>query len=116
MKGVNCVTVSGNVGSINQGKTGDGVSAYSVLLAVESGKSNIVWVRVNVYSDLAKKCMDKIETGDYILVEGELMERKRSFDDTMLIEIRARNVIFASTIRRKSFIKEAVQIVKESDE
>ncbi len=107
MKGLNFVVVSGNVGTISQGKTGQGVSAYSVLIAVESTKNTTVWVRVNVYSDLAKKCINKIDKGDYIIVEGELMERRRSVDDTVLIEIRAREVIFGSTIRRKSFVKTA---------
>jgi len=113
MKGINVVTVSGNVGTMYASKTGTGVTAYSMLIAVDSKKGTPVWVRVNVFGGLARKCNDKIEKGDYVLVSGELMERKVSTDDITLLEIRAKEIVFGSTMRVKSFIKEATEKAEE---
>jgi single-stranded DNA-binding protein len=90
-------------------KTGAGVTAYSMLVAVDSNKGGPVWVRVNVFGSLAKKCSDKIDKGDYVLVNGEMMERKVHENDITLLEVRAKEIVFGSTMRQKSFVKEAVE-------
>ena len=109
MKGINNSTISGNVGTMYFSKTSTGITAYSMLVAIDSKRSNPVWVRVNVFGALAKKCSDKIEKGDYVIAQGELMERRIESADVTLLEIRAKEVVFGSTMRQKSFVKEAIE-------
>jgi single-stranded DNA-binding protein len=101
MVGINLVVLSGNVGSVNQGKTGLNVTAFSMLLAVDSRNGETLWIRVNVYGTLAKKCSDKIEKGNYVVVVGEFMERKKSDSEATFIEVRAKEVIFGGTIGKE---------------
>lgn len=113
MVNINFVVLSGNVGSVNIGKTGVGVAAFSMLLAVDQRNDETLWVRINVYGNLAKKCEDKINKGDYVVVTGELMDRKKSQDETTFLEIRARGVIFGGTLSIKSADKIAEEARQE---
>jgi single-stranded DNA-binding protein len=104
MVSLNFVMMSGNVGSVNIGKTGVGVSAFSMMLAIDQRNNETIWVRVNVYGSLAKKCADKVAKSDYVVVTGELMDRKKSNDDSVFLEVRAKEVIFGSTLMGKELL------------
>ena len=58
-------------------------------------------MRANAYGAIAKQCQDKIDQGDYVVVSGELMERKKSDDSGVtFIEVRIQRVIFEATIKK----------------
>lgn len=95
-RGVNSVTVSGNVGgNFNGGTTGNGVSAFSFMLAVDrrnTGKP--VWLRINAYDELAGVCQKKVRKGGYAIVAGELMSRVSAGSQNDLLEVRAEDIVF----------------------
>ena len=52
-------------------------------------------------------------------MNGELMERKVHENVITLLEVRAKEIVFGSTMRQKSFVKEAVEkaeLVGESND
>ena len=101
---VNTVTVTGRVESSNIGKTKSQSACCSYIVQVKSSKfmkegddgKNVIFVRVNVFDELAKRAIESnVRRGVYVLVCGELMERKMR-DGKFFIEIRAKNFIWVS--------------------
>lgn len=105
MRGINKVTISGNVGgNITFGDTNAGVPACSFFLASDrpTSRGNIsAWVKINVYGDTVRICETRLEKGGYVLVDGELMNRTVQSGD--LVEVRAHEIIFLSLTRAKDF-------------
>lgn len=98
MRGVNIVTLSGNVGQINFDTKKNGAEVLSFTVASDrySGGDKItVWVKINVYMErLVRICRSKLSKGSYVIVEGELMNRDGQHGE--LTEVRAREVLFLS--------------------
>lgn len=97
MKGVNRVTISGNVsGSIRFQETRNGVAACSFSLVSDKPVENNVvkaWVRVNVYGErLVGQCRQRLERGVYVIVDGELMNRDGQYRE--MTEVRAQEMVF----------------------
>lgn len=96
MKGVNHVSVSGNVGDkIEFGETGRGAEACGFNMAAEprTGGAGPVWIRVNVYDPaLIAECKRRLARGTYVVVDGQLMNRAGRFGE--ITEIRAKELIF----------------------
>lgn len=94
MRGINRWTGSGNVGDVIFGKTRNDTSACSFMLATEKAQNEPVWVRINVYGQLAAICGSKLNKGDYVMVDGELMNRSSKVDSDKMVEIRCMDIVF----------------------
>jgi single-stranded DNA-binding protein len=99
MRGVNYVVISGNVsGRINFGTMGDGTEVLSFQVASDrwaNGSRMTVWVKINVYIDqLVRICKTKLKKGEYVIVQGELMNREGNHGE--LTEVRAREILFVN--------------------
>lgn len=96
-RGTNTWSGSGNVASdVSYGTTSAGEDACNFRLAVEQGYQQISYFRVNVYSNEASACRKKnLSKGDYVVIQGELMNRKGQ-EDT-LTEIRCRRIVIHPT-------------------
>jgi hypothetical protein len=88
-RGTNAWSGSGNVGGdIEYGKTRDDVDICSFELIIEDKGQRTTCVRVNVFGPgLVGICRNKLDTGRYCVVTGELMNK----GDQM--EVRAKQVI-----------------------
>lgn len=94
-KGVNSVTISGNVGSVNFDTTyerGDDVCSFT--LAVEKARNMTTWVRINVYGGAVEACKNYLVKGKYVIVEGELMNRMHKQRNDTVLEVRCRDIKF----------------------
>jgi single-stranded DNA-binding protein len=101
VESVNVVIISGNVAQIQQGSTATSkAAALSVLIAMDCRNDETIWVRANAYGGIAKKCEDKINKGDYVFIEGELMERKKSDSEITFLEVRIKKIVFEGTLRK----------------
>lgn len=101
VRGVNAVVVSGNVGSVQFGKTAmRGDDTCSFMLAVEKKRGEVTWTRVNVYGGLVQSCQTFLQKGSYVIVEGELMERMNKNKDNKILELRAKDIKFIHTKTR----------------
>jgi single-stranded DNA-binding protein len=93
MKGTNTWTGSGNVASdVLYGETKTGDKACNFKLAIEQSHKSLVFVRINAYAGNVEVCQARrLKKGDYVVVEGELMNR-RGQDDTVT-EIRCKTIV-----------------------
>lgn len=91
-RGINVVAVSGNVTeSITFSQTNSGHGVCSFALVTEQKEEKTTFVRVNVFQEgLIKLCRDRLRKGLYVVVTGELMNRKSSSQT----EVRAHDVVF----------------------
>ena len=89
------VAFAGNVkGSPNFGTTGNGDRCCSFELGSSFlGKSSrkTTWVRINAYGDLVDRIEARIQKGSYVVVDGQLVNRRGRSGE--LVEIRARDVV-----------------------
>ena len=97
MRGLNRVVLSGEVQDrIRFGQTPKGIECLSFWLTCDRSHvvhNTVLNVKVNAYGEeFVDVCRDKLEEGIYVLVEGELMERR--FRGTLLTEVRANEIIF----------------------
>jgi len=97
VRGINKVIISGNVaGNINFAELPEGASALSFSVASDrkaNGSTITAWVKINVYHEaLVRICRSRLAKGNYVLVEGELMNREGQHGE--LTEVRAREIIF----------------------
>jgi len=101
-RGTNRWFGSGNVaGKIDYGSTSTGEDACSFKVAIERHHSSI-YLRVNVFDDVVDRVrVNNVDVGDYILMSGEIMNRKTQ--DKWLSEIRCLDVVM---IRRGRSAKE----------
>jgi len=94
MRGANTVVVSGNVGEILHSFTKTSKkAACSFMVASQQSQMSVTWARINVYGINAEKCKERLFKGDYILVEGELMNRRVEQKDSLL-EVRGLKITF----------------------
>jgi single-stranded DNA-binding protein len=98
MRGVNVVCLGGNVSTqVQYGTTSEGYPCcgFSIIVErdrVESREPVTTVVRVNVFvAALVQVCRLHVRKGVYVVVQGELMNRR--VDGTNLLEVRAREVI-----------------------
>lgn len=81
---------SGNVASIDRGVTGSGEEARSLKVVVER-RHACLYLRANAFDSVARSVDDAgIGVGDYVLIEGEVMNRK--VQDRWLSEIRCQDI------------------------
>jgi len=81
---------SGNVASIDRGVTGSGEEARSLKVLVER-RHACLYLRANAFDSVARSVDDAgIGVGDYVLIEGEIMNRK--VQDRWLSEIRCQDI------------------------
>lgn len=97
MRGVNRVVISGNVtGRYRFHDTHSGTAACTFTIASDRHSSDGVvtcYAKINVYAPgLVELCRGRLKKGDYLIVEGELMNRRDR--GTELTEVRAREVVF----------------------
>lgn len=91
-------SIIGNVGgNITFGHTGNGESCCSFSVAIErrypGRTSKTVWARCNLYGDTRVALYrERLVTGAYISVEGELMQREG--DCGALLEIKVQDILF----------------------
>lgn len=92
-RGTNSWSGSGNVASdVAYGRTSKEDLACNFRLAVEQGKNYTGYFRVNVYGPEALSCQRKyLGKGDYVVIEGELMNRSGEHD--ILTEIRCTRIV-----------------------
>lgn len=94
-KGVNSVTLSGNVGNVTFGQTKDrGDEVCSFTLAIEKGKDFITWVRINVFGGNVVSCKEFLDKGVYVIVQGELMNRYSASKEDKVLEVRCLDIKF----------------------
>jgi single-stranded DNA-binding protein len=98
-RGLNEVIVSGNCSDSAQYHTTDnGTPCATFKLASDrkganKGEIMTTWVKINVYNEpLVKLCESRLQKGVYVIVKGELMNRKGIHGE--VIEVRARELIF----------------------
>ena len=97
MRGVNKIVISGNVTSevkYNQTHRGVDVCTFGIVSERSSGSgSHKVFAKINVYMDhLVLRCRDRLKSGGYVIIEGELMNRDGRSE--ALTEVRARDLVF----------------------
>ena len=102
MKGTNVWHGSGNIASdVHFGRTGKGDEACNFRLVVEQAHKPLLYIRINVYGGNVDVCrMRNLGRGDYVVIDGELMNRKGQ--DEYLTEIRCREIVIASNNRRRN--------------
>ena len=91
---MNSVLVSGNVTTLNKGKTAVDVPAVSLVVALAQRNGETIFARVNAYGRVALCCCERLKQKDYVVILGELMDRKRSNKDDVVMEIRAKDIWF----------------------
>lgn len=93
MRGVNKIVISGSVSrDVKYVKTRSGVDVCTFGLTSERG-AHKVYAKINVYMDwLVGLCKETLGVGDYVIVEGELMNRDGRSE--ALTEVRARDIVF----------------------
>ena len=97
MRGVNKIVISGNVTNatkFNTIRSGQEVCTFGLVSERSSGAgSHKVYAKINVYMEhLVTRCRDWLDTGGYVIVEGELMNRDGRSE--ALTEVRARDIVF----------------------
>jgi len=100
MRGINRVVISGNVhGDGNFATLRDGSRAFTIASDRHTcGDVITAHVRINCYIDgLIDMIEQKLRKGDYVIVEGELMNRPGVNEE--LTEIRAREIVFVLSAR-----------------
>lgn len=107
MRGINRVMLSGNVTAAPEfgNKTGDGAEVCGFTVASDryasNGQTVTAFVKVNVYPEgLVRLCRDRVKQGDYLIVDGELMNRDGRHGT--LLEVRARDIIFGPGSKKES--------------
>lgn len=96
-RGINKVFLSGlAVGRISFDSTENGSEACSFELETSrpaaNGSTIAAVVKVNAYGRLAEECRDCLARNSYVVLEGELMNRRGKFGS--VLEVRARDVLF----------------------
>ena len=97
MRGVNLVTISGNVtADINFASLPGGEDAVSFMIVSDRRSEGVkvsAKVKINVYIEqLIGICKPRLVRGIYVIVVGELMNRDGNHGK--LTEVRAREIIF----------------------
>lgn len=95
MKGVNVVVLSGNVGSVQFGVTGNDEEVCTFTLAVEKSRDLVSWARVNVFGGNVVSCRRFLDKGVPVIVQGELMNRYMSQRD-FVTEVRCLDIKYLS--------------------
>lgn len=90
MQEVNKTMLSGNVGKIDYSKTiklQDDVASFT--LCVDRDSEHTTLVRVNAYGTLVTRLKDfAVQPGDFLFVEGELMNRYLQSLKTKTLEVK----------------------------
>lgn len=91
---MNICVLSGNVSEIQYAVTevhGDEAASFTLFVADDSERTTLA--RVNVFGSLVRLCrLVNLERGDYVLVEGRLMNRTLRSTKAMALEIKAKDL------------------------
>ena len=77
-RGINVWIGTGIVGTVTEGETAKGDKVCSFTLGIRKDHRYNAWVRVNVFGQHVKFCLDNLISGKVVYVQGELMNRKTS--------------------------------------
>lgn len=102
MRGINDVSYSGNVGHVASTTThmkGDPICTFMVCSEKETNFAT--WAKCTAYGKLAEYCSDKISKGDYVIVSGELFNKKSRNSPHPELEIKVTKKIVI--INRETF-------------
>jgi len=106
MPEINCVHIAGNLTKDpTLRKTATGISVANFCIAVNRKyrdannqmAEDVCYVGIVAWSKLAESCMEKLRTGNAILVDGELQSRKFHSEDGFsrsVVEIKAHRIQF----------------------
>jgi single-stranded DNA-binding protein len=97
MKGLNNWHGSGNVSTdVSYGETKSGDKACNFKIAIERSHVPVVFIRINVYAGYVDVCEARnLKKGDYVVIQGELMNRQRIIGDDKitLVEVRCTGLV-----------------------
>jgi len=97
MKGINDWHGAGNLSTnVSYGATKSGDEACNFKVALEKSHTPTVFVRINVYGGFLEVCRARdLKKGDYVVVQGELMNRQREIggDLITLVEVRCTGLV-----------------------
>ena len=105
MRGTNAWHGSGNVASdVSYGHTGKGEPACNFRIAVEQAHKQLTFLRVNVYGGNVEVCrLRGLQKGDYVLVQGELMNRSgHGQSNDTLTEVRCQEIVIFGARQKSS--------------
>jgi len=82
---------SGTVDNYKEGTTqnGDRVCSFTLNMVEHGNKS---WIRCNVYDMLADYCVNNLQHGDMVFVQGKVMNRRATDRQLAFTEVRCLNV------------------------
>jgi single-strand DNA-binding protein len=106
MPEINCVHIAGNLTkdpTLRKTANGIPVANFSIAANRKYRDSNNQWaedvcyVGIVAWSKLAESCMEKLRTGNAVLIDGELQSRKLHTEDGFsrsIVEIKAHRIQF----------------------
>lgn len=89
MRGDSIVIARGNVGKIFYNETSKGDPVVSFLLCIERNSFDNTWVKCNVYDRPALFLKKTLRKGDYIILNGELINKESRNTEYKETEIKA---------------------------
>lgn len=103
---MNSVQISGNVGNVTYTETNvknDPIVTF--MLCSEKEENFTTWVKISAYGKQALYCKDKISKGCYVIVDGELSNRKSRNSEHLELEVKATKkiIIFPNSNKRSDF-------------
>lgn len=88
--GFNKIILTGHVGSINTYETTHKKdTVLTFMLCVEEEENDTVWIKVNAYKKIADKLKKYLNKGDFVLVEGKIINRKIRSSELVTLELKA---------------------------
>jgi hypothetical protein len=98
LRGTDVWSGSGNIaGHPIFGKTGCGESACSFKVAIDKKHKPTTFVRVNVYGGNVEVCRVRdLASGDYVMVSGELMNRRGKNSNETIVEVRCNEIVIVA--------------------
>ena len=106
MPEINCVHIAGNLTKDpTLRKTANGIPVANFCIAANrkyrdsnnQWSEDVCYVGIVAWSKLAERCMEKLKTGNAVLIDGELQSRKLHSEDGFtrsIVEIKAHRIQF----------------------
>jgi single-stranded DNA-binding protein len=104
---INITVLSGNISDVIYSRTatkGDDVCSFTIF--IDKDREHTTLVRVNIFGPLTLACKDReMQKGDFVIVEGELMNRVLKTTQERALEVRCRDIKIFKT-QSRTIIKE----------